>query len=93
MCYAAAHMKVSSFVLVLLALSATACGAQKPPTTPAQTTLTNALLPDPDSSLLLDTVDPWQDEPAPAAPKTWGTSAEEQPRLPKYDELGNPMHL
>lgn len=93
MCYAAADMKLSPFVLGLLALTAVACNqAQKPPTTPSQTTLTNAMVPDPDVTLMLDTTDPWATEPAPVAAPTWSTPAE-QPKIPTVDEYGNPMHL
>ncbi len=92
MCYAAASMKLSP-VLGLLAMTAVACNAAKPPTTPGQTQLTNAMVPDPETTLSLDTLDPWQEEPAPAPLRTWGTSTDEQPKLPKYDAFGNPMHL
>ena len=77
-------------VLGLLAMTVMACSAHKPAAAPVQ--LTNALLPDPDVKLPLDTIYPWEEEPAVPAMRTWGVPAEEQ-KLPQVDEFGNPMHL
>ncbi|HEY8077002.1 MAG TPA: hypothetical protein VIF62_22900 [Labilithrix sp.] len=87
-------MKLSP-VLGLLAMTVVACGAQKPPATPGQTTLTNAMIPDPDTSstLVLDTVDPWEEEAVAAPVRTWATPSNEQGKLPQLDAYGNPMHL
>ncbi len=87
-------MKLHALVLGFVAISAVACNApqQKVPAAPVH--LTNAMIPDPETSLELDTVDPWAEEAAPPPPaRTWGTSSDDQPKLPKLDRLGNPMHL